>query len=147
MVKPFETSAKSVAATPSSPGTIKTAGDFPRAKRRRGVASTLRHTSSFNFDVAMVGGGAFDRINQMDKLVGMKTKEVGAFEAKTRLSELLEQVRQGAVFFITRRGQPIAELRPVNLPERRPRFGCDKGRVILGADFDAPLPEMKDYTA
>ncbi|NLH72185.1 MAG: hypothetical protein GX456_03950 [Verrucomicrobia bacterium] len=28
----------------------------------------------------------------MNRLVGMKAKEVGAFEAKTRLSELLEQV-------------------------------------------------------
>jgi len=76
----------------------------------------------------------------------MKTKEIGAFEAKTRLSELLEQVRKGAVFFITRRGHPIAELRPVKMPERRPRFGCDKGRVSLSADFDAPSPEMSDYT-
>ena len=77
----------------------------------------------------------------------MKAREIGAFEAKTRLSELLEQVRQGAVFFITKRGRPVAELRPVHLPERRPRFGCDKGRVIIGPDFDAPIPEMQDYTA
>ena len=76
----------------------------------------------------------------------MKAKEIGAFEAKTRLSELLEQVRKGAVFFITKRGHPIAELRPVRLPDRRPRFGCDKGQVIVGADFDAPIPGMKGYT-
>jgi prevent-host-death family protein len=83
----------------------------------------------------------------MNRLVGVETKQFGAFEAKTRLSELLEQVRKGAVFFITKRGQPIAELRPVNLPERRPQFGCDKGRVGIRADFDAPIPEMKDYTS
>lgn len=77
----------------------------------------------------------------------MKAKKIGASEAKTRLFELLEKVRQGAVFFITKRGQPIAELRPVSLPERRPRFGCDKGRVKIGADFDAPVPGMKEYTA
>jgi prevent-host-death family protein len=76
----------------------------------------------------------------------MQTKEVGAFEAKTRLSELLEQVRKGAVFFITKRGHPIAELRPVTLPERRPRFGCDKGRVVVRRNFDAPIPEMKKYS-
>lgn len=39
--------------------------------------------------------------------------EIGAYDAKTRLSELLEQVREGASFTITRHGQPIAELRPV----------------------------------
>ena len=42
----------------------------------------------------------------------MKPESIGAFEAKTRLSELLEQVGQGRVFRITRRGRPIAELRP-----------------------------------
>ena len=83
----------------------------------------------------------------MNRLVCMRPKEIGAFEAKTRLSELLEQVRKGTVFLITRRGRPIAELRPVNLPERRPRFGCDRGRVSLGADFDAPVPGLKEYTA
>jgi prevent-host-death family protein len=75
----------------------------------------------------------------------MQAKEIGAFEAKTRLSELLEQVRKGAVFFITKRGHPVAELRPVTLPERRPRFGCDKGRVVVHRNFDAPIPEMKKY--
>ncbi len=39
--------------------------------------------------------------------------EIGAYEAKTRLSELLEDVRKGARYVITRHGQPIAELRPV----------------------------------
>jgi prevent-host-death family protein len=76
----------------------------------------------------------------------MKGKEIGAFEAKTRLSELLEKVRLGAVFLITKRGQPVAELRPVSVPERRPRFGCDAGRVKIGTDFDAAVPEMKEYT-
>lgn len=39
--------------------------------------------------------------------------EIGAYDAKTRLSELLEKVREGESFTITRHGQPIAELRPV----------------------------------
>jgi prevent-host-death family protein len=87
-----------------------------------------------------------DTTNQMNRLVDMKTQVIGAFEAKTRLSELLERVRQGSVFLITKRGRPIAELRPVTLPERRPRFGCDQGRVSMRADFDAPIPDLKDYT-
>jgi prevent-host-death family protein len=76
----------------------------------------------------------------------MKAKEIGAFHAKTHLSQLLEKVRQGQSFFITKRGHPVAELRPVSHAERRARFGCDQGRLIIGADFDAPLPELKDYT-
>ena len=42
----------------------------------------------------------------------MKDKEIGAFEAKTRLSELLEEVRNGKEITITRRGKPVARLVP-----------------------------------
>ena len=74
----------------------------------------------------------------------MKTKEIGAFEAKTRLSELLERVDRGQVYIITKRGRPVAELRPV--PGRTGlRFGSDEGRITIGDDFDAPLPEMQEY--
>ena len=37
-------------------------------------------------------------------------KEVAVYEAKTRLSELLAEVEQGAQITITRRGKPIARL-------------------------------------
>jgi len=39
--------------------------------------------------------------------------EVGAFEAKTHLPKLLEQVSKGASFTITKHGHPVAELIPV----------------------------------
>ena len=76
----------------------------------------------------------------------MKTNEIGAFHAKTHLSELLERVRLGQSFFITKRGQPVAELRPVSQADRRARFGCDRGRIRIEADFDAPVLDFKDYT-
>ena len=38
--------------------------------------------------------------------------EVGAFEAKTHLSSLLEKVRHGAEVVITKRGKPVARLIP-----------------------------------
>jgi prevent-host-death family protein len=40
-------------------------------------------------------------------------KSVGAFEAKTHLSELLERVSRGERFTITRYGIPTAVLAPV----------------------------------
>ena len=40
-------------------------------------------------------------------------KEVGAFEAKTHLPELLNRVAQGERITITRRGKPVALLVPV----------------------------------
>ena len=37
---------------------------------------------------------------------------VGAFEAKTKLAELLRRVEQGDEVIITRRGKPVARLLP-----------------------------------
>lgn len=38
--------------------------------------------------------------------------EIGAFEAKNRLSELLDRVERGEQVTITRRGKPVAKLVP-----------------------------------
>lgn len=43
--------------------------------------------------------------------------EIGAFDAKTRLSELLRKVDQGERFTITVRGRAVAQLVPAK-PER-----------------------------
>lgn len=45
---------------------------------------------------------------------------IGAFEAKTHLSALLDQVTKGEEITITRHGHPVARLVPVgrNQPER-----------------------------
>ena len=37
-------------------------------------------------------------------------REVGAFEAKTHLSPLLDEVARGETIIITRRGRPVARL-------------------------------------
>lgn len=75
----------------------------------------------------------------------MRPNKIGAFEAKARLSELLERVGRGAVYVITKRGRPVAELRPVSGLGGL-RFGCDAGRIRIADDFDAPLPEMREYS-
>ena len=38
--------------------------------------------------------------------------EIGSYEAKTRLPELLRQVKSGQSFTITRRGEAVADLVP-----------------------------------
>ena len=47
----------------------------------------------------------------------MKT-EIGAYEAKTKLPELLREVQDGRRFVITNRGKPVAELGPPTTRER-----------------------------
>ncbi|HLI19941.1 MAG TPA: type II toxin-antitoxin system prevent-host-death family antitoxin [Stellaceae bacterium] len=39
--------------------------------------------------------------------------QVGAFEAKNRLSDLLERAENGEEIVITRRGKPVAKLVPI----------------------------------
>lgn len=46
--------------------------------------------------------------------------EIGAFEAKTHLSALLERVSKGETITITRHGVPAAMLVPVEGAGRRP---------------------------
>ena len=43
---------------------------------------------------------------------------VGAFEAKTKFSELLEHVSQGAEITITKHEKPVARLVPFDKPSR-----------------------------
>lgn len=46
--------------------------------------------------------------------------EIGAFEAKTRLSEILRKVEQGERFTITVRGRAVADVVPTRHPRAVP---------------------------
>jgi prevent-host-death family protein len=72
----------------------------------------------------------------------MDTK-VNVHEAKTHLSKLLQRVMNGERIIIAKAGKPVALLSPVEAaPE--PRIpGNDQGKVVIGPDFDAPLPEFE----
>jgi prevent-host-death family protein len=45
-------------------------------------------------------------------------KQIGAFEAKNRLSELLDAAENGEVVVITKHGRPVAKLVPVEQFDR-----------------------------
>jgi prevent-host-death family protein len=66
---------------------------------------------------------------------------VSLYEAKTRLSELVERAAGGEEIVIAKSGKPRAVLVPLNdvRPLRVPGKGRGKWRVKK--DFDAPLPE------
>ncbi len=68
--------------------------------------------------------------------------QVNIYEAKTRLSELVEQARQGETVVIAKSGTPMAKLVPLDAgPKRKIRFGLMKGELEIADDFDAPLPD------
>jgi prevent-host-death family protein len=68
---------------------------------------------------------------------------VNIYEAKTKLSALLERAQAGEEVVIARAGKPIARLAPIApAPATRSgvRFGALKGaKLKIAADFHAPM--------
>ena len=69
-------------------------------------------------------------------------REVGAFEAKNKLGQLLDQVEHGEEIVITRRGKAVAKLVPAG-----PGFDREKARRavagILELSKGVPLGGLK----
>ena len=63
-------------------------------------------------------------------------------EAKTTLSQLVEQAERGEEILIARAGQPVAKIVGLRVGARR-ALGQWRGRVQMAADFDAPLPAIE----
>ncbi len=59
-----------------------------------------------------------------------KKKEVGAFEAKTHFSSLLEEVVQGHEVTITKHGRPIAKLVPVEKRNLTPAEAIERLKTL-----------------
>jgi prevent-host-death family protein len=65
---------------------------------------------------------------------------VGAFEAKTKLAELLDKVEAGETVTITRRGKPVAQLvliKPEDEQERMRKLIEEIKRTRVGQDHGA----------
>ena len=66
-------------------------------------------------------------------------KVLNLYEAKSRLSALVEEAAAGAEIVIAKNGRPRAKLVPIR-PVRQRQPGSAKGRIRMAADFDAALP-------
>ncbi len=62
------------------------------------------------------------------------------YDAKTRLSSLVEEAAAGAEIIIAKAGKPRAKLVALRQAGQRTP-GSAKGKIWIGADFDAPLPD------
>lgn len=61
-------------------------------------------------------------------------------EAKNNLSKLVDDAAAGQIITIAKHGRALARLVPVGKPCGQ-RIGAMKGKLVLPADFDAPLPD------
>ena len=69
------------------------------------------------------------------------TRMVNVHEAKTHLSRLLEEVRQGEEVVIAKAGKPVARLVAVSEQPKRRQPGSTRGQIWMAKDFEAALPE------
>jgi prevent-host-death family protein len=65
---------------------------------------------------------------------------VGMHEAKTTLSRLVDAAQSGEEVVITRRGEPVVKLEPVDTLRRESMYGSLKGQIKMADDFDE-LPD------
>jgi prevent-host-death family protein len=68
-------------------------------------------------------------------------KTINIYEAKTRLSQIVEQAASGEDVVIARAGRPIARLTRLRPPARKRKLGVLDGRFAIPADFNRPLPD------
>jgi len=67
--------------------------------------------------------------------------EISVYQAKTQLSKLLDRASQGEEVVITRNGRPVARLVPAQRRGAPRKLGALRGKIEVGEDFDAPLPD------
>jgi prevent-host-death family protein len=66
---------------------------------------------------------------------------VNIYEAKTRLSQLVDEAAAGRDVVVSRNGKPLARITRLHSARRPVRFGVLRGKVSVPPDFDAPLPD------
>ena len=67
-------------------------------------------------------------------------KSINIYEAKTRLSQLIDRAAEGEEIVIARNGRPVARLVPWKKEQPKRKAGRLRGRIRIGRDFDRPLP-------
>lgn len=68
-------------------------------------------------------------------------RTVNIHEAKTTFSRLVDAAANGEEIVIAKAGKPTARLVPIARVKTKRRFGALKGKIRIGDDFDAPLPD------
>lgn len=68
-------------------------------------------------------------------------KPTNVYQAKSRLSELIDRAIAGEEVVIARNGRPVARLVPYAAAGGRRKLGVIRDKVWMAKDFDAPLPE------
>lgn len=67
-------------------------------------------------------------------------KTINIYDAKTRLSSILQEVLDGEDIVIAKNGEPLVQLVPYKSKSKKRPLGKYKGQIKMSDDFDS-LPE------
>lgn len=67
------------------------------------------------------------------------------YEAKTRLSEIVEKARVDGEVILMNRGRPVARVIPYEAETRKRRLGFAKGKIQIQPGFDEIPEDFEDY--
>ncbi len=76
----------------------------------------------------------------------MRKKNIGSYELKTKLSEILRRVQKGESFTITNRGKPVADLLP-SRDATRQKTAAAIGAILKTSKTIAPVSDdvLEEY--
>lgn len=72
--------------------------------------------------------------------------KVSVYEAKSKLSQMINKALEGEEVIITRNGEDTVKLIPVPKESKRNWIGMYEGQITIQDDFDDPLPEFEEYS-
>ncbi|MBV9217158.1 MAG: type II toxin-antitoxin system prevent-host-death family antitoxin [Acidobacteria bacterium] len=70
--------------------------------------------------------------------------KVSVYEAKSKLSQMINKALEGEEVVITRNGLETVRLTPIK-KKRRGWIGMYEGQIRIHDDFDDPLEEFEEY--
>ena len=72
----------------------------------------------------------------------MSKENIGSYEFKTKLSEILRRVRAGESFTITNRGKPVADLLPSKTASRQ-KTAAAIDNILRASKTTAPVSDNR----
>lgn len=71
--------------------------------------------------------------------------KVSVYEAKSKLSQMINAALEGEEVVITRNGKDTVKLTPVK-KKKSDWIGMYEGQIMIHDDFDDPLEEFEEYS-
>jgi len=70
--------------------------------------------------------------------------KVSVYEAKSKLSQMINAALEGEEVIITRNGEETVQLVRANSNKKRNWIGMYEGQIVIHDDFDDPLDDFED---